>query len=82
MLTQKSRILESTLKNYAEAERLFLQALDIARSIGDKGGEGENLVKLMQVNLQQNKTSGARLYKEKILALEKETGLNFMPKEK
>tara|TARA_B100000767_G_scaffold136934_1_gene129655 strand:+ start:186 stop:1388 length:1203 start_codon:yes stop_codon:yes gene_type:complete len=75
-------VLEASLDNLSQAEQNFLKSLDIARTVGDKGGEGETLVKLMQVNLQQNKTPDAILYKEKILALERKTGLNFMPKEK
>ena len=75
-------VLEASLNNLSLAEQNFLKSLEIVRTVGDNGGEGETWVKLIQVNLQQNKTSGARLYKEKILALERETGLNFMSKDK
>ena len=75
-------VLEATLNNYSAAERLFLEALGIARSVGDKGGEGETLAKLMVLNQQQNRTSDVVRYEKNILALERETGLNIIPKEK
>jgi hypothetical protein len=50
------------------------------KTVGDKGGEGEVLIKLRNLMVHQKKASESEKYLNQIKMLQRETGMRFLPK--